>query len=100
MHNSRTFFCSTNIMLEKVCQNLENMKNEKNMSELSVGECGRVRRLDVVGGMRRRFLDIGLVPGTRVECIGRSPLGDPSAYIVRGKTVAVRAHDAVGVLIE
>lgn len=75
------------------------MKNEKNMSQLSVGECGRVCRIDTVGGMRRRFLDIGLVPGTKVVRVGKSPMGDPSAYLVRGKTVAVRARDAAGVII-
>ena len=76
------------------------MKTEKNMSELSVGGCGVVCRLEIEGSMRRRFLDIGLVPGTRVVRIGRSPMGDPSAYLVRGKCVAVRARDAAGVIVE
>lgn len=75
------------------------MNNEKNLSELSVGGCGVVSRLVTEGSMRRRFLDIGLVPGTRVVRVGRSPMGDPSAYLVRGKCVAVRARDAAGVII-
>lgn len=44
--------------------------------------------------MRRRLLDLGLVPGTRVECVGQSPGGDPKAYLIRGAAVAIRGEDA------
>lgn len=49
--------------------------------------------------MRRRFLDIGLVEGTEVVCLGASPLGDPRAYAVRGAVIAIRAADAATVLV-
>lgn len=35
--------------------------------------------------MRRRLLDIGLIPGTRVTCTAVSPAGDPAAYLIRGR---------------
>ncbi len=75
------------------------MEKERCLSALSVGEEGCVRALLCDGGIRRRLLDIGLIPGTKVVCIGRSPLGDPRAYSVRGKTVAVRAVDAAKIII-
>ena len=34
------------------------------------------------------------VPGTRVECVGQSPGGDPKAYLIRGAAVAIRSEDA------
>jgi ferrous iron transport protein A len=49
--------------------------------------------------MRRRMLDIGLAPGTEVECLGRSPAGDPSAYLIRGAVIAIRASDGHDVLL-
>ena len=49
--------------------------------------------------MRRRLLDIGLIPGTEVVCLGASPLGDPRTYLVRGKMIAIRARDAECVVI-
>ncbi len=49
--------------------------------------------------MHRRFLDIGLLSGAAVECVGKSPCGDPSAYRIRGATVAIRAEDARRVLV-
>lgn len=73
---------------------------KKRLSELSVGESCLVVCLLSEGSMRRRFLDIGICPGTRVLCVGRSPLGDPSAFLVRGTEVAIRRKDAANIIIE
>ncbi|MEG2203689.1 MAG: FeoA family protein, partial [Oscillospiraceae bacterium] len=37
--------------------------------------------------------------GTRVECLHRSPAGDPIAFLIRGAMIALRREDAVGVLV-
>ena len=65
-----------------------------------MGEESQVIELLINGSMRRRLLDIGLSPGTRVSCIGKSPFGDPAAYLVRGCAVAIREKDADCVIIE
>lgn len=75
------------------------MKEEKRLSSLGIGECGRVSELLTDGSMRRRFLDIGIAPGTLVLCVGKSPFGDPSAYLVRGCEIAIRRKDADGIII-
>ena len=49
--------------------------------------------------MRRRLLDIGLSDGTEVQCVGRSPMGDPSAYLIRGAVIAIRSNDSRGVKV-
>lgn len=76
------------------------MQSADSMRELRPGESGVVQRLLLNGSMRRRLLDLGLVEGTEVECLGRSPGGDPSAYLVRGAVIAIRAEDGRKVLIE
>lgn len=69
------------------------------LHELAPGERGIVTALLTSGSMRRRFLDIGLVRDTPVECVGRSPGGDPSAYRIRGAVIAIRAADACSVRV-
>ena len=69
------------------------------LSELTPGEWGRVARLTAEGAMRRRLLDIGLVENAPVHCIGKSPGGDPSAYLICGAVIAIRAADAARVLV-
>lgn len=49
--------------------------------------------------MRRRLLDVGLVEDTKVECVGRSPGGDPSAYLIRGAVIAIRSEDSRGIMV-
>jgi ferrous iron transport protein A len=66
---------------------------------LAPGEVATVERLTVKGSMRRRFLDIGLIEGTDVECVGKSPGGDPSAYLIRGAVIAIRKSDCRGICI-
>lgn len=59
-----------------------------------------VRALAATGSMRRRLLDIGLIENTEVECLGRSPGGDPSAYLIRGAVIAIRNDDSRNILIK
>ena len=64
------------------------------------GTYARVVRLDTKGDLRRRFMDIGLVEGTPVECLRKSPAGDPKAYLIRGAVIAIRKEDAATVMVE
>ena len=75
------------------------MRQEKTLADLLVGEKAYVTALSGGGPMRRRLLDIGLVPNARVVCVGQSPGGDPRAYLVCGAVIAIRRKDARGVLV-
>ena len=46
------------------------------------------------GAERRRFMDLGILPGTWVTAVMRSPGGDPTAYQIRGALIALRAEQA------
>ncbi len=66
---------------------------------LKEGNTARVDGLLSVGSMRRRLQDIGLIEGTTVQCLQRSPAGDPVAYLIRGAVIALRAEDASQILV-
>ena len=72
------------------------------LSSLHTGEAARVVNLSpsIVGGERRRLLDLGIVPGTRVERDFDSMLGSPTAYRVRGATIALRREQADRIFVE
>lgn len=69
------------------------------LNMLKPGESAVVKEIKTEGSMRRRLLDIGLVENTQVECLGRSPGGDPSAYLIRGAVIAIRAQDCAGIIM-
>lgn len=49
---------------------------------------------------RRRMLDLGLVPGTVIEVLRKSPLGDPIAYKVRDAVIALRKEESQQILVK
>ncbi len=66
------------------------------LSGLKPGETARVIRLSrsCRGLERRRLMDLGILPGTRIEVEMKSPTGDPTAYRVRDSVIALRREQA------
>lgn len=52
------------------------------------------------GPMRRRLLDLGVVPGTTISVERSAPGGDPVAYRIRGATIALRESQASQIRVE
>ena len=76
------------------------MRGEKKLSELCQGQQGFVIDIDSNDNMRRRLQDLGLIKGTAVSCVNKSPLGDPVAYLIRGAVIALRHEDSSCVQIQ
>ena len=72
---------------------------EFTLAALAKGEAATVAEVRDAGPLGRRLLDLGLIPGSAVECLGRAPLGDPAAYLIAGAVIAIRGRDAASVLL-
>ncbi len=70
------------------------------LSSLEPGQSGCVLALRCEGFNRRRLLDLGLTPGTVVECAFPGPMKEPMAYRVRGALVALRPEQTEQIEIE
>ncbi|MEG2989489.1 MAG: FeoA family protein, partial [Oscillospiraceae bacterium] len=68
---------------------------EKTIESLQPGESGIILS---VGGdrgpVRRRLVDMGLTPGTRVTVRKVAPFGDPIEVNIRGYELSLRKGDA------
>jgi Fe2+ transport system protein FeoA len=71
-----------------------------NLDELPRDGRAVVTRLDSTGADRRRLMDLGVLPGIVVRAARISPLGDPTAYLVRGSMIALRRSQARGIHVE
>lgn len=69
------------------------------LNTLKVGEKGKVIEIKNTE-VKRRFLEIGLVKGTCVECILESPFHNPRAYLIKGASIAIRTEDAKNIMVE
>lgn len=70
------------------------------LNRLPIGKKGIVSALVSSGKERRRMLDLGLIQGTTVEALQRSPSGDPVAYYIRGAVIALREEDAAKIMVQ
>ena len=70
------------------------------LDQLKIGRTATVTGLTNRGANRSRLLDLGILPGTKIEVALRSPLGDPTAYEVRGAVIALRRIQAQKIQIQ
>lgn len=70
------------------------------MNNLKEGQTAQVTEILTTGSMRRRLQDIGLIKGTKVECLQKNPSGDPIAYSIRGAIIALRSEDSGKILVQ
>lgn len=75
------------------------MEASTTLSAIPVGSSALITKINARGLTRRRLLDLGLVPGTKVEVIRRSPAGDPVAFNIRGAIIALRKNESSQVLV-
>lgn len=90
---------AANIFVEDAPQWVEETSGDP-LSVLKPGERGRVLALKCRGLNRRRFLDLGLLPGTVIEAVMPSALAEPLAYKVRETMIALRREQAQQILVK
>lgn len=65
-----------------------------NLNELPLNTVGIIDALNCNGNIRRRLLDLGLVKGTTITPVFKSPSGDPTAFEIRKTLIALRKEDS------
>ncbi len=70
------------------------MENIVTLEKMPVGREAKIYKIEAQGDIKRRILDLGMIEGTKIRAVLRSPLGDPTAYEVRGSIISLRQEDA------
>lgn len=72
------------------------VQDYESLSKLTQGETAKVINIsqNIRGAERRRFMDLGILPGTMVKAELISPSGDPTAYRIRGALIGLRKEQA------
>lgn len=77
------------------------MKNdEMSLDRLPIGSKANVTSLMSDGTNRRRMLDLGVISGTEVEALYKSPSGNPIAYLIRGAVIALRTDASSKIMVK
>jgi DtxR family Mn-dependent transcriptional regulator len=70
------------------------------LSNLAVGEKAKVVQVVAGAGIKRKLLDMGIVPGVEVKIQKAAPLGDPVDVLVKGYHLSLRREEAEAVTVE
>lgn len=76
------------------------MKQEITLDTLKVGKSCKVVKINNEGSIRRRLLDLGLIPGTIITAVLSSPFKDPIAYKIKNAVIAIRKSDSKNIVVE
>jgi ferrous iron transport protein A len=71
-----------------------------NLSMLAPGARARITALWAVGPLRRRLMDMGVLPGEAIEVQKVAPLGDPIEVRIRSYSLSLRKSEAEGIAVE
>lgn len=69
------------------------------INDLKIGQSGLISQVGGEGPLRLRFLDMGLIPGTKVLLQKVAPMGDPIQIQLRGYELTIRREDAEKILL-
>ena len=64
------------------------------LKDIKIGKSAVVTAVGGEGALRLRFLDMGLIPGTKVTLQKVAPMGDPIQIHLRGYELTIRLEDA------
>ena len=65
------------------------------LKDLEIGKTAVISKVGVDGALRQHFLDMGVIPGTKVTVVKYAPMGDPIERLIRGYELTLRLADAL-----
>lgn len=69
------------------------------LGDVPVGTSVTVTSVGGEGAFRRRLMELGVLPGTRVDLVRVAPLGDPIELRVRGCALSIRRVEAHAIVV-
>ena len=69
------------------------------LDQLPIGQESIITAVGGQGELRCRFLDMGIIPKTRVRMQKVAPMGDPMEIRLRGYELTIRREDAAKITI-
>lgn len=76
------------------------MKEYNTLNEARLNEEVIINKINCRENIKRRILDLGMIEGTKIKPVFRSPLGDPTAYEVRGSLISLREEESSNIEIK
>lgn len=74
--------------------------NTRALSELSIGEKGKIIKIASKGMLKKKLLDMGIINGCEVVVKGFAPMKDPVEITIKGYNLTLRKEEAAIIFVE
>ena len=68
--------------------------------DLKPGQSGKILKINLEGALKRRIMDMGIIPGTPVRVEKIAPLGDPIEILIKSYSLSLRKGEANKIEVE
>ncbi len=70
------------------------------LADAKIGQRIRIKEVRGEGPLRKRLLEMGLIPGTEVQMKEPAPMGDPLLIHLRNYDLTLRVREAENIIVE
>ena len=71
----------------------------KTLDQLKPGETATIVEIAGDDAIAVRLMEMGMIEGETIECLGAAPLGDPLEFLVRDYRLSLRGTEARRVVV-
>jgi ferrous iron transport protein A len=73
--------------------------NIDTLNNLSLDESALILENNIKRKNKKHLTNLGLTSNNKIKCLYKSPLGDPTAYMIKNVIIAIREEDSKNILI-
>lgn len=77
----------------------QNITKEFPLSKLQKGQKAVVVHIEGKGAVKRRMMDMGVVPGSEIRVVRIAPFGDPIEFNIKGYSLSLRKSEAKNIIV-
>lgn len=71
-----------------------------NLAALKPGDTAKITKLETIGALKRRLMDMGMLVGVEIKVEKIAPLGDPIEITVKNYHLTLRKKEAQEIFVE
>lgn len=72
----------------------------KTLNMVSLDCDAKINELKINSDIKHRLMDLGIIKGSIIRPVFKSPSGDPVAYLVKGTIIALREQTTSKIFVE
>ena len=72
----------------------------KTLNEVALDCDAKINELRIKSDIKHRLMDLGIIKGSIIKPVFKSPSGDPVAYLVKGTVIALREQTTSKIFVE